>query len=178
MRKLFLLLWGVVLFAIQATAQRTISGKVTDDKGNPVFNASVLVKGTNTGTITKVDGSYTLTVPANRKVLIISSIDMITIELPIGTESVINATLKAEDKSLSEVVVTGYATRKRSEFTGSAATLSNKDFAQRPVTNVVNALAGSAPGIQTSSSGQPGDAIAIRIRGYGSIVLGEKLTAF
>ena len=70
MRKLFLLLWGVVFFATQAFAQRTISGKVTDEKGNPVPKASVLVRGTTTGTTTKDDGTFSLEVPANAKALV------------------------------------------------------------------------------------------------------------
>ena len=69
MRKLFLLLWGLVFFATQALAQRTISGKVTDEKGAPLSNVSVMARGTTTGTVTKVDGTYTLTVPAGAKAL-------------------------------------------------------------------------------------------------------------
>ena len=70
MRKLFLLLWGVVFLAAQAIAQRTISGKVTNEKGTPLQNVSVMVRGTTTGTITKADGTYSLTVPANAKALV------------------------------------------------------------------------------------------------------------
>ena len=73
MRKLFLLFWGVVFFAVQALAQqRTITGKVTDEKGNPVANVSVLVRGTTTGTTSKADGTYSLAIPANAKVVIVS----------------------------------------------------------------------------------------------------------
>lgn len=67
MRKLYLLLLGVVFFATQALAQRTVTGKVTDDKGNPLVNVSVLVRGTTTGTVSKEDGSYSLTIPANAR---------------------------------------------------------------------------------------------------------------
>src|SRR6188474_3534661 len=107
MRKLFFLLGGVVIFAMQANAQRSVSGKVTDESGSPIPNASVLARGTTTGTVTKADGTYTLVVPASAKALVFSSVDMSPIELAIGTQSVINATLKAEDKTLSEIVVTG-----------------------------------------------------------------------
>jgi TonB-linked SusC/RagA family outer membrane protein len=168
-----LLLFTVLLTGMSVFAQRTITGKVTDDKGNPIPNVSVLVSGTTIGATTKPDGTYSLAVPANGKVLVFSSVGMDPVDVSIGSLSVVNTILKGENKILSEVLVVGYGTRKKSEFTGSAATLSNKDFAQRPVTNVVNALAGSAPGIQTSASGQPGDPIAIRIRGYGSISAGN-----
>ena len=83
MRKMFLLLWGVVFFAAQALAQRTISGKVTNDKGAPLQNVSVMVRGTTTGTITKADGTYSLTVPANAKALVFSAVDMSPVEMAI-----------------------------------------------------------------------------------------------
>src|SRR5580765_6367057 len=98
MRKLFLLLWGVVFFAAQALAQRTISGKVTNEKGAPLSNVSVLVRGTTIGTITKADGTYSLTVPANGKALVFSAVDMSPVEMAIGTSTMVNATLKNEDK--------------------------------------------------------------------------------
>ena len=91
MRKLYLLLLGVVFAVAPALAQRTLTGKVTDEKGNPVANASVVVKGTTSGTTTKADGSYSLTLPANAQVLVISSVDMIAQEFNIGNQTVINA---------------------------------------------------------------------------------------
>ena len=93
MRKLFLLLMGVVFIATQALAQRTVTGKVTDEKGNPIGNVSVLVRGTTTGTTTKADGTYSIQVPANAKALVFSSVDMSPVELALGTEATLNATL-------------------------------------------------------------------------------------
>ena len=81
MRKLYLLLLGVVFAVAPALAQRTLTGKVTDEKGNPVANASVVVKGTTSGTTTKTDGTYSLNLPANAQVLVISSVDMIAQEI-------------------------------------------------------------------------------------------------
>lgn len=112
MRKLFLLLMGVVFFASQALAQRTVTGKVTDERGNPLGNVSVLVRGTTTGTTTKADGTYSLDIPANAKALVFSSVDMSPVELAVGTANQINATLKAEDKTMSEVVVTAFGIKK------------------------------------------------------------------
>src|SRR5258705_13016099 len=122
MRKLFLLLWGVVFFAAQALAQRTISGKVTNDKGAPLQNVSVMVRGTTTGTVTKADGTYSLTVPANAKALVFSSVDMSPVELAIGTLTIINATLKSEDKTMSEVVVTAFGIKKDKKTLGYGVT--------------------------------------------------------
>jgi len=171
MRKVFLLL-AIVLTTTSLWAQRSITGKVTDEKGTPIPNASILVKGASVGTSTGENGMYSLILPANAKILVFSSVGMVNQEIAIGSKTTISISLISAQKSLEEVVVVSYGTRKKSEFVGSASTLSSQEFAQRPVSNVVNAIAGSGPGIQTSSTGQPGDALAIRIRGYGSISAG------
>ncbi|MFN8289195.1 MAG: SusC/RagA family TonB-linked outer membrane protein [Chitinophagaceae bacterium] len=172
MRKLYLLLLGVVFFATQALAQRTVTGKVTDEKGSPIANVSVLVRGTTTGTTTKQDGSYSLTVPANAKALVFSSVDMSPVEMPIGTSSVVNATLKAEDKTMSEVVVVGYGTQRRKETTGSVATVKGAAIANKPVQSFEQALAGRAPGVQiTVPNGVLNTPPVFRIRGTNSISL-------
>ncbi|MGE5107626.1 MAG: SusC/RagA family TonB-linked outer membrane protein, partial [Sphingobacteriales bacterium] len=152
---------------------RTITGKVTDASGNPVPKASILIKGSNDGTTSGDDGSFSLSVSEKVKSIVVSAIGFTPLTVNISGKTDIAVTLESSQKILEEVVVVAYGTRKKSEFTGSAATLSSKEFAQRPVSNVVNALAGSAPGLQTSSTGQPGDALAIRIRGYGSISAGN-----
>jgi TonB-linked SusC/RagA family outer membrane protein len=167
MRKLFLLLWGVLFFAVQAMAQRSVTGKVTDEKGNPLPNVSVLVRGTTTGTITKVDGTYTLTIPANAKALVFSSVDMSPIELAIGTQTVINATLKNEDKSMSEVVVTAFGIKKDRKTIGyDVSQLSNAQLTQSHTTNITNALAGKIAGVRVSGSGGSFSSSSIIIRGY------------
>ena len=94
---------GVVFFATQAMAQRTITGKVTDEKGNPVANASVMVKGTTVGTSTKSDGTYSLYIPATARTLVISSVDMTTAEINIGGKNTVDATLRTADKTMEEV---------------------------------------------------------------------------
>src|SRR5258705_2811059 len=99
MRKLFLLLFGVMCFAIQALAQHFVTGKVTDEKGKPVPNVSVLVKGTTIGTVTKADGTFSLNVPAKAKSLIFSSVDMTTMEMLISNNNVIDVTLRPEEKT-------------------------------------------------------------------------------
>jgi hypothetical protein len=107
MRKIVLLSLTAVLFTLQVWAQRTVTGKVTDDKGTPIPNVSVLVKGTNAGTVTGTDGSYSLPVPAGARTLVFSSVDMSTQEQAIGTQSTINTTFTKFDRSLQEVVVVG-----------------------------------------------------------------------
>src|SRR5687767_15595807 len=118
MRKLYLLLCGVVLFTFTAFAQRTVTGIVTDDKGRPLQNVSVIVKGTTTGTVTKADGTYSLTVPAGAKTLVFSAVDMVLVEAAIGTGATVDAKLKAEDKTMSEVVVTAFGIKKNKKDVG------------------------------------------------------------
>jgi TonB-linked SusC/RagA family outer membrane protein len=167
MRKLFLLLWGVVFFAAQAMAQRIITGKVTDEKGNPVSNVSVLVRGTTTGTTTKADGTYSLEVPANAKALVFSSVDMSPVEVSVGTNTQINATLKNEDKTMSEVVVTAFGIKKDKKTLGyGVSQLSSAELSQSHTTNITNALASKVPGVRISGSGGSFSSSSILIRGF------------
>lgn len=167
MRKLFLLLWGVVFFAAQALAQRTISGKVTDDKDAPLANVSVMVKGTTTGTITKADGTYTLTIPANATTLVLSAVDFVTIEVPVGTGAVVDAKLQGADKTMSEVVVTAFGIKKDKKTLGyGVSQLSATELSQAHTTNITNALASKVPGVRISGSGGSFSSSSILIRGF------------
>ena len=168
-----LLLTGFVLCAILAIAQqRTITGKVTDEKGTPVANASVIVKGTTTGTTSKADGSFSLTVSGNARALIISAVDMTTTEVNIGTQTVIDVSLKSEDKTLTEVVVTGYGTQRKKDVSGNISTVKGKDLANKPVQSFEQALAGRATGVQISvPNGVLNTPPVFRIRGTNSISL-------
>jgi TonB-linked SusC/RagA family outer membrane protein len=167
MRKLFLLLGGVVFFAIQAMAQRTVTGKVTDEKGNPVPNVSVQVKGTTIGTVSKADGSYSLIVPATGRALVFSSVNMLSQEVNIGSDAVINVELKGEDKIMSEVVVTAFGIKKDKKTLGYDVTqLNAQELTQGHTTNITNALAGKIPGVRVSGSGGDFTGSSILIRGF------------
>lgn len=172
MRKLLFSLTVLLLsFTGQLLAQKTVTGKVTDEKGNPLPDVSVIVKGTKTGTITKADGTYSIIVPENATVLIFTLVDFVSEEVRMGSQSMINTSIKPEDKMLSEVVVVGYQTVKRSEVTGSIANVNVSDVAQKPGSiSLPNLLQGKATGVQvTGQSGRPGAAGYIRVRGTGSI---------
>ena len=170
MRKLFLLLFGVVFFAASALAQRTISGKVTDEKGAGVANASVIVKGTTTGTTTKADGTFSLSIPANARVLVVSSVDFLTQELNIGSQTTFDVALKGEDKVMQEVVVVGYGTQQKKAFTGSASKVDAKEFANLITPSIDKQLAGRAAGVQvTNQGGLVNTPARIFIRGINSI---------
>lgn len=170
MKKIYSLLLGILFLCATALAQRTVTGKVTDEKGNPLANVSVQVKGTTAGTVTKDDGTYTLMVPANGKVLVFSSVDMATREATIDSDGNVSVSLLPATKSMDEVVVVAYGTQKRESITGSVSKIGSAQLQDRLTTNISQALAGAAPGISaTSGNGQPGSSAALRIRGFGSI---------
>lgn len=172
MRKIACMLMALLLLQVQLWAQsKTITGKVTDEKdGTPISGVSVTVKGSRVGTVTGTDGTFKLEVPSNARTLVLSSVSFESKEVTIGSSVTFNVSLAPAGSNLEEVVVVAYGTVKKGEYTGSTAQISAKDIENRPITNVTNALVGSAPGIQTTTaSGQPGSSPAIRLRGFGSI---------
>ncbi len=152
-----------------AQTQRVTGTVISEEDGLPVVGASILVKGTTVGTITDVDGNFTLSnIPSSAKVLQISYIGMQSQEVAI--KPMVKVVLKSDAEILDEVVVVAYGTAKKTSFTGSAATVSSKEVAKLQVSNVSKALEGAAPGIQVAmQSGQPGTSATVRIRGIGSI---------
>lgn len=171
MRKLLLCITAFLVCTGSLLAQKVISGKVTDDKGNPVPNASVTVKGSPVGTTTNAEGNYTLNVPANATTLVFSSVGLTESEMAIGTNTAINATLSSSITNLSEVIVTvPYGTVKKTAFTGSESTISASTIQKQQVTSVTRALEGQVAGLTaTNGGGAPGTGADIRIRGIGSI---------
>ena len=149
------------------TFDKKISGKVTDEKGEPVLGATVIVKGFSTGTVTNAAGIYSLTLPANAKTLSVSYIGYKPQEIVIGNSTSYNIVLEDASISMSEVVVVGYGTQKKSTLTGSIATVKSDAILRNPVSNVTNALTGRMPGVVTAQrSGKPGaDQADIFIRG-------------
>ncbi len=164
----------VMFFACQVWAQKTITGKVTDEKGDPISNVSVTVKGSSVGTVTNEQGSFSLTVPANSKALVFSSVGREIKEQTIGTANVIAVSLATSTQNLDEVVVVAYGSVKKADFVGSAATVNAKALENRTLSNPLNALVGAAPGIQTTvASGAPGSSPGVVIRGFGSLSIGN-----
>jgi TonB-dependent starch-binding outer membrane protein SusC len=173
MKKVYLLLLGMLCITLQLFAQRTVTGKVTDDKGNPLPNVTVQVKGTTAGTATGNDGSYSIVVPANGRILVFSSVDMETTEVAIGSQSVINTSLKTTDKALQEVVVTGYQTVRKKDVTAAISKISAADIDNLPIPNFAQAMQGRAAGvIVAAANGVPGGSLSVIIRGVGSINAG------
>ena len=151
------------------TAQKKISGNVTDSNGNPIPKASVVVKGSSTGTVTEPDGTYSLTVPDNTKILVFSSVDMAPLEVILGSQTTISPTLKPVETILGDVVVVGYGTQKRQSVTGAISTVNSKTLNEIPVVNVQQALQGRVPGLSVVNNGSPGTSPIVTIRGISSI---------
>ena len=175
-RTLMLLMAFLVIGIGLVNAQISkVTGHVTSDEdGLPVVGASVLVEGTTVGTVTDIDGNFTLTnVPSSAKTLVISFIGFQTQKVDV--KSNVNVVLKSDAEVLDEVMVVAYGTAKKSAFTGSAATIKNEKITTRQTSNVTNALAGQVAGVQTTSNtGQPGKDAEVRIRGIGSISASNK----
>ena len=171
MRKLVTVFLCLVLSALQLNAQnKTISGKITDADGKSVAGASVRVKGTTQGVSSNDQGVFTISVPTSTKTLLVSYIGMQEQEAKIGTTSTLNVQLQPGDKSLDEVVVVGYQSVKKKDLNGAVSTVSNKELAQKPISNFTQLLQGKSAGLQVvGQSGEPGQAGFIRIRGTGSI---------
>lgn len=149
----------------------TVTGIVVSaDDNEPIVGASVLVKGTTLGTVTDLDGRYSINnVPADAKILVISYVGMKTQELAIkgGQQRVV---LHSNAEEIDEVVVVAYGTQKKSSFTGAASTVGAQSIEKRAISNATAALEGNASGVQvTSATGQPGAASSVRIRGFGSV---------
>ncbi|MEI9944137.1 MAG: SusC/RagA family TonB-linked outer membrane protein [Chitinophagaceae bacterium] len=169
MRKLLLMAAAFLFITGKLLAQKTVVGKVTDDQNNPIPNVSVIVKGTNAGTISKMDGTYSLTVPATGKVLIFSSVDMDPVELTIGAQSVLNAIMKTGDQTMSEIVITGSGVATSKKKLGISVETITAD--KLPiVSSLSQALIGKVAGAQISSTdGTPGARVNILLRGVNSL---------
>jgi len=151
---------------------RAVSGKVTDSKdGSPVVGASVQPKGTKTGTATKNDGTFTLTVASNVTTLVISSVGYATQEVSIeGGKTSIEVSFVASGGNLNEVVVTGYGTSRRKDLTGSIGSVKEKDFNKGVFISPDQLIQGKVAGVQIlNNSGQPGGAATIKIRGNSTV---------
>lgn len=173
MRRIFLFLCCFALLIGQVVAQNhAVSGTILDGNGTPVIGATVALKGSSRGTSTGTDGTFTLNVPEKARTLVLSAINYATREVDIsdGKTSIGTVVLLPAGKSLSEVVVVAYGTQNKTNVTGSVATVSGNVVADKPFTSVDKALQGAVPGMLVSStSGQPGSATDIVIRGIGSI---------
>lgn len=169
-RKFTISLSLLFLCAMAIFAQdKTIKGVVKDTQGEPIIGANVMVKGTNIGSATDLDGKYTISVPSSANMLTVSYIGMRDIEVPIRGD-VVNIIMEEDVSSLDEIVVVGYGSRARKDLTGSVGSVSGVKIAAVPVTSAAVALQGKISGVQvTTVDGAPGAEVNIRVRGGTSV---------
>ena len=169
MKKVTFLLFCLLLGIGMAHAQTKITGTVISAENNePVIGAAVVVKGTTIGSVTDLDGYFSIEVPSSARTLMISFIGLKTQEVQIKKN--LQIIMYPDNQMLDEVMVVAYGTAKKESFTGSAEIIKAEKIAQRPVAIVTKALEGLASGVQTTSgSGQPGSGVSVVIRGFGSI---------
>ena len=150
-------------------AQRIVTGIVIDQNGEPIIGASILDRNTKIGTITDVNGNFTLKV-SDQSILVISYIGYSSLEVKVGSQTKMTIKLKEDVKKLDEVVVIGYGSQKKRDITGAVSTISSKDINKVSVASIDQSLQGQIAGVQvTQSNGAPGAAIQVRIRGIGTI---------
>jgi len=166
---LSLVLLMVLMTGMVFAQQKTVSGKVTDESGASIPGVSVLVKGTTTGTVTDIDGKYSLNVPSKADLLTFGFVGMISQDVQIGQKSVIDVTMKTDVVGVDEVVVVGYGTRKKEEITGSISTVSDKQLKVSSAPSVVSRMQGQISGITITSANTPGADATIRIHGIGTV---------
>src|SRR6185503_7020542 len=163
-----LLLWCVFMVAtIAASAQeRTVTGKVTDDKtGTPMQGVSVKVKGSTAGTSTNATGDFTIKVPSAESILVFTYVGYLSYETNVGATTNFSIPLTVQEKSLEDVIVVGYGTKKRVNVQGSVATIKGTDIEDIPVANLPSSLVNRVPGVAVNfSSGKPGSTTTINIR--------------
>ena len=146
---------------------KKVTGTVTDAKGEPLLGVNVVVKGTTNGTITDLDGKYSLEVEPN-SILVVSYIGYVSQQIPASGE-VVNVTLKEDTQNLDEVVVVGYGTQQKKDITGSVAVVDTKDLLASSGSSATQQLQGKAAGVYIGQSGSPGSQSMVRIRGINTV---------
>jgi len=154
----------------QQQSKESLSGRVTDKNGEPLIGVSVKVKGTSVGTITDLEGKFSLNNISPSTVLVFSYIGMNSLELKVEGKTSLNVKLEDNSVNMNEVVVVGYGTQKKSDITGSVTSVSKERFSQIPVTNAMTAIEGAVAGVTiTNTSSVPGSAPTVQVRGVNSI---------
>jgi TonB-dependent starch-binding outer membrane protein SusC len=175
--KMFMIM-GILFYmaASDALAQeKAVKGMVVDDNNQPMIGVNVVLKGKTVGTVTDVDGKYSINA-TEKDVLVFSFLGYTSVEVSVGTQSQITVTLKETVSALNEVVVVGYGVQKKSDLTGSVSSVKADDIKAMPVSRVDEALQGKAAGVMIMhSTGQPGAEPKIRVRGYATINGGNPL---
>jgi TonB-dependent starch-binding outer membrane protein SusC len=173
------LLLVCMLLSIQFSSysqQKTVSGKITSSAdGAAVAGATVTVKGANISVASGADGVFTINVPAEKTVLVITAVGFDGQEISIQGHAAVDVALKGSANTLNEVVVTGYSSQRKKDITGSVSVVNTKEMVANPGSNVESMLQGRAAGVTVGTSGVPGAGAAVRIRGYSTFNSNEPL---
>jgi TonB-linked SusC/RagA family outer membrane protein len=168
-RSLFLASIFAFLSSSAVFAQgRNVSGTVTDETGSPLPGVNIVIKGTTSGTTSDMSGNFTISVPNDNATLVFSFVGYATSEVVVGSRTAVNVQMTMDVRTLSELVVTGYATQEKKDLTGSVGTVKPVDLVAIPVGNVANQLQGRIAGVTVVGNGQPGATAQVRIRGFSS----------
>ena len=150
-------------------AERTVSGTVTNEKGEPLPGVTVTEKGYTNTTITDEKGFFSIKVSGRNSILVFSSIGYESTQQPVAMASAVDIVLKATTQSLNDIVVVGYGSQKKKDLTGAVSSVNTNELKSLPVANIGEALQGRSSGVQVVSSGAPGSNVTFRIRGTGTI---------
>ncbi len=148
---------------------RTVTGTISDDSGGGLPGVNVVLKGTSTGSVTDINGGYSISIDGNNATLVISAIGFATQEIAVGARSVVDVTMEVDVEELQEVVVTGYSVDQRRKTPGSVSTIKAEDLRAQPSGNVEQQLQGRVAGVTVITNGQPGTTSQVRVRGYGAL---------
>ena len=169
MKKRVLFFFFGLCLSIATFAQVQVRGNVSDSQGEPIPGVTVLVKGTQQGVITDIDGNYNISVPGSASVLVFSFVGMDTQEVVVGNRTTIGVVLTETLFGLDEIIVVGYGTMRKSDVSGAVASVSSKALQNLTTPDAAAALQGKASGVQVlTNSGAPGQGATIRVRGYSS----------
>lgn len=155
--------------SIVMAQQRTVTGTVSDEQGDPMPGVNILVKGTSIGTATDVNGSFSIDTPGDDAVLVVSFVGYATTEVPLNSRSVVTVQMTPDVTTLSELVVTGYTLQEKKDITSAVTVVSSKDLLEVAATSVEQQLQGRAAGVMVTNSNVPGQGANVRIRGYGTL---------
>lgn len=153
-----------------AVTDRALRGTIKDETGNELPGVSIIIKGTQQGTVSDATGNYELTIPDDNTVLVFSFVGFISQEVTAGTRTRLDVTLQTDTKALEEIVVIGYGTARKSDLTGAVGSVKEAELRERPAPSLNQALQGRVSGVQVNvNSGRPGGRANVRIRGFSSI---------
>ena len=158
------------VFAVPASAQNKVTGTVVDSNGDPVIGATILVKGTQNGSVTDLDGNFTLDNVASKSTLVVSYVGMKTQNVELNGRNSLHITLADDARQLDELVVVGYGQMRKSDITGALSRVTSKTIEERPVQNALQALQGKTPGVDITTNNRPGQLGDVRVRGNRSLL--------